>query len=77
MLGPLIGQRVRALRLQRGLTQRQLAHTLAVSLNSLTMLERGLIPDPRVGRVVALAETLGVPPDMLLGRMPLEEPHAL
>ncbi len=64
--GANIGERIRALRRQRGLTQQALASEANVNQGYLSAIERGR-RTPRPGTVRALAVTLGVPEGVLLG----------
>lgn len=63
-----IGQRVRAARERRGMTQADLARRIQASINAINMLESGSISDPKSSRILAIAEVLGVTTDYLLGR---------
>ena len=62
-----IGQRVRAAREHRGISQAELARRLKASVNAINMLEQGTIWDPRASRIIGLAQVLGVSADYLLG----------
>lgn len=62
-----IGKRIRAAREQRGLTQAELARQIKSSINAMNMLEQDAIGDPHVSRIIAIARTLGVSTDYLLG----------
>ncbi len=64
--GANIGERIRTLRRQRGLTQQALAGEANVNQGYLSAIERGR-RTPRLGTVRALAVTLGVPEGVLLG----------
>ena len=61
-----IGERVRAYRLRRGLTQARLAHMIGRSERWLIDVERGGV-DPRLSDAVALATVLNVAIDDLAG----------
>ncbi len=61
-----MGQRIRAIRLERGLTQTQLSAEANVNQGYLSSIERGQ-RTPRPGTLRAIAVTLGVPEAVLLG----------
>jgi transcriptional regulator with XRE-family HTH domain len=64
--GPL-GERVRAVRLVRGLSQAEAARQIGISKNSMNMIEHGDIPNPKANVIRRLAEVLEIPADYLLG----------
>lgn len=64
--GASIGERIRSIRRERGLTQLALAEEAHVNQGYLSAIERGR-RTPRLGTVRALAVTLGVPEGVLLG----------
>lgn len=55
-----LGYEIRRARLERGLTQAQLATAARLSRTTLNQLENGLFPDLGVRKVVAILETLGL-----------------
>ncbi|MBI3115357.1 MAG: helix-turn-helix transcriptional regulator [Candidatus Kerfeldbacteria bacterium] len=57
---PRIGQIVRQLRRQRGLSQGKLAAKAKVSLNTIVKLEIGDNTNPTVGTLATIARALGV-----------------
>lgn len=59
--------RLRALREAASLTQRQLADSAGVALQTLRQVERGERPDPRTSITLALARALGVTVEYLAG----------
>ena len=63
-----LGERIRALREQRGMSQSALARELNASINAINMLEMGRITDPHVMRLVAIADLFHVSLDYLVGR---------
>ena len=64
-----IGERIRQLRKQNGMTQEQLAELLDVSIQMVSNLERGN-KAIRISNLVRLSEILGVSTDFILtGRM--------
>ncbi len=64
--GATVGQRIRAIRQERGLTQVQLATEAKVNQGYLSSIERGR-RTPRPGTLRTIAVTLGVPEAVLLG----------
>ncbi len=56
----LVGERLRAARLQRGLTARELAEASDLSFNTISLIERGKM-SPTVATLHKLATALGVP----------------
>jgi Zn-dependent peptidase ImmA (M78 family)/DNA-binding XRE family transcriptional regulator len=67
--GAVIGPNVTRLRLERGLSQGQLADRLGISRLSLGKIERGLVT-PRTKTLEALARALGAPVAELVTRVP-------
>jgi transcriptional regulator with XRE-family HTH domain len=65
-----IGQRVRAARLEAGLTQEDLAVRAGVRLAVVGRLERGVVNDPHASTLTAIASALGVPVADLLEDQP-------
>jgi len=61
-----VGERIRAIRQERGLTQTQLSAEAKVNQGYLSSIERGR-RTPRPGTLRAIAVTLGVPEAVLLG----------
>jgi transcriptional regulator with XRE-family HTH domain len=59
---------LRRLRLARGLTQVQLAALARTRQVRIAELERGAVKDPRVSRLLALADALHCSLDELIGR---------
>jgi len=66
-MGTTIGERVRAYRLRRGLTQARLAHLVGRSERWLIEFENGGV-DPRLSDALAIARELGVGVDDLAGQ---------
>ena len=64
--GAYVGARVAALRVERDLTQTQLADVLTISVYGLARIEAGNRPDLPVSILLRLAAALGVPPATLL-----------
>jgi transcriptional regulator with XRE-family HTH domain len=58
-------RRLRALRIERGLSQMDMVRDHGWSLSHYQKLERGVV-DPRLSTILALAEALGVEPGKLL-----------
>lgn len=65
--GATFGARLRAARLEAGLTLRQVAEPSGLSLNYLSDLERDVLSNPALEKLRALAFTLNVSIDSLLG----------
>jgi HTH-type transcriptional regulator / antitoxin HipB len=55
-----LGKAVRQTRMQRGLTQAQLAAAAGLSRNTLNRLENGLFPDLGINKAAAILEKLGM-----------------
>ncbi len=67
------GQTLRNLRLQNGMTQRELAKKISVDFSYISKLENNRMPPPAADTMVRICEVLEVPPDELLaltGKMP-------
>lgn len=62
-----IGEIIKELRTERGLSQAALAREIGVSQKAVDYWERG-INEPKASYIVALAEFFGVSSDELLGR---------
>ena len=62
-----IGQRIRAAREKRGMSQAELARQVGASVNAINMLEQDKIQDPRASRIIGVARVLQVSADYLLG----------
>src|SRR6516162_1806390 len=62
------GERISLVRRRLGLTQQELAKRMGIAQTEIHRLETGLVKDPHMSRVVALANKLGVSTDWLLGR---------
>lgn len=67
-----LGHRIRQAREHYGMTQAELARRIGVSKQALYQIEANKTPDPGVLKVKAIASTLGVSTDYLLGLQ--EEP---
>lgn len=61
-----IGERVRALRKERGLSQEEVARRTGVSLGSYGDIERGVTTDPHYSTLRGISRALGVPIEELL-----------
>jgi transcriptional regulator with XRE-family HTH domain len=62
-----LGQRVRYARLKYGMSQAELARRIAISPQGLNMIEKGKSLDPACSRIRAIARTLRISTDYLLG----------
>jgi len=69
-----VGQKLRELRLKRGLSQTKLAQEVGVSQTFISALEMGL-KQPSLKTLLALADALSVSPDELLHVAAEEVPH--
>ena len=61
-----IGQRLNALREERGLTQRQLARAAGVSQTGISLIEKGDRPNPQLKTMEMIAAALNLPVAALL-----------
>jgi transcriptional regulator with XRE-family HTH domain len=61
------GERLALIRKRRKLTQRQLAERIGCQQSDIHRLESGLVTDPHMSRLVALAQALQVSTDWLSG----------
>jgi transcriptional regulator with XRE-family HTH domain len=61
------GERLALIRKRRKLTQRQLAAHIGCQQSDIHRLESGLVSDPHMSRLVALAQALQVSTDWLAG----------
>ena|SRR5215211_1072235 len=66
-----IGERIRALRTERGLSQEEVARRTGVSLGSYGDIERGVTTDPHYSTLRGISHALGVPIDKLLQEEPI------
>lgn len=67
------GERLRQLRIERGLNQRTLAETVGIDFTYLSKIETGRLPPPAQDTIHRLALALGASPDELLvlaGKVP-------
>lgn len=62
-----LGDRISTARRARNLTQAELAEAAGLSQPTISNLERGLVADPSVGTIAAIADALGLPLGALLG----------
>jgi transcriptional regulator with XRE-family HTH domain len=67
-----IGKRIRHLREERGLTQRELARRAGLTPSGVGFIEHGQTRNPSAETVVAIARALGVPVEELLGEEEME-----
>lgn len=63
----IIGERLKALRIQKGVTQKAIAESVQVSPVSLQRFEYGTVR-PSLDTIIALADYFGVSLDYLVGR---------
>src|SRR5215831_529822 len=62
-----LGGRIRKARERYGMSQAELARRIGISKNSMNLIEASKTPDPSVLKVRAIATTLNVSADYLLG----------
>jgi transcriptional regulator with XRE-family HTH domain len=62
-----LGDRVRAVRAARNMSQAELARRVGISKNAMNQIEQGHSPNPRANVIRRLAEVLMIPADYLLG----------
>ena len=70
----MLGARIAALRRSQGWNQAELARRLQISPSAVGMYEQGR-REPSAQMLVALARTLGVSVDYLLGRTSIKKPY--
>jgi transcriptional regulator with XRE-family HTH domain len=63
-----LGERIRKERLRYGMSQVELARRIGISKTAMNQIESGETEDPRVSRLRAIADILGVSMDYLAGR---------
>lgn len=62
-----LGEKIKTLRIQKGMTQTDLAKKLDTTKQTIFKYEAGIIADPPLSRVQELAVALDVPPAYLMG----------
>src|SRR5262249_54169257 len=67
MQGLSFGERLALIRRRRGLTQTELAARLGCSQTDIHRMETGVVQDPHMSRLMALAQALGISMDWLAG----------
>ena len=67
-------ENIRSLRIDKGLTQKEVAQLLGISQNTYSQYEIGVLNYP-VEAVVKLADYYGVSTDYLLGRTNVKDPY--
>lgn len=68
----MLGEQIKKLRIQKGLTQQQLAEVLHISTSSVGMWEQGR-REPDATMLIQIADFYGVTVDYLLGREKLSD----
>ena len=63
-----LGERIRKARLRYGMSQTELAKRVGISKTAMNQIEMGETADPRLSRIRAMADILGVSMDYLAGR---------
>jgi transcriptional regulator with XRE-family HTH domain len=66
-MGELLGDRIRKVRQEYGMSQAELARRIGVSKNAMNLIETNKTPDPSASKVKAIADVLWVSTDYLLG----------
>ena len=69
-----LGERIRQERLRYGMSQVELARRIGISKTAMNQIESGETEDPRVSRLRAIADILGVSMDYLAGRQDEDTP---
>ena len=67
-------ENIRSLRIDNGLTQKQVAQMLGISQNTYSQYEIGVLNYP-VEALIKLADYYGVSTDYLLGRTTVKDPY--
>ena len=67
-------ENIRSLRIDKGLTQKEVAQLLGISQNTYSQYEIGVLNYP-VDAIVKLADYYGVSTDYLLGRTNVKDPY--
>ena len=67
----MIAERIKELRIEKGLSQAQLGKIIGTSQKAIDFWERG-IHEPKASYVIALCDYFGVSADYLLGRKEIE-----
>ena len=67
-------ENIRSLRIDNGLTQKQVAQILGISQNTYSQYEVGVLNYP-VDAIMKLADYYGVSTDYLLGRTNVKDPY--
>lgn len=67
-MGEPLGDRIRKARLRYGMSQTELAKRVGISKTAMNQIEMGETTDPRMSRIRAIADILGVSMDYLAGR---------
>lgn len=65
-IGQTLGESLRALRMQKGLSQRQLAASAGLHFTYISKIERNLTPPPSAHTILKISSILEVPPEQLL-----------
>ena len=68
----MVGERLRALRKARGLTQEALERASGVNQTTISGIENGKVPSPTISTMTGLAQALSVPLHELTGERPAE-----
>jgi len=71
-----LGQRIRKARQRYGMSQTELAKRVGISKTAMNQIEMGETLDPRMSRLRAIADILGVSMDYLAGREDEDEDEA-
>ena len=69
-----LGEHIREARTRYGMSQAELARRIGISKTAMNDIEQGKTTNPGVSHIIAIADTLRMSVDALLGRR--EETHA-
>ena len=64
----MLGENIKRLRIQKGLSRTELAHKSSVNYRSIENIEKGKTKNPGIVAVQKISEVLEVPVDVLLGK---------
>ncbi len=68
-----IGERIKQIRKEKGITQRELVRYTYLSINAISKLEQGLVKNPTIRSIAIMARLLDISLDEVIKRTELEE----